>query len=163
LKNGLNPDTLFSCDACLEGLGGMFEDQFVHAIFPPFITEQNLHINCLELLTTVVSLRTWGKHMTGKKILVFCDNEASVQVLNSGHTRDPFMQNCLREICFYAANLQFEVKAKYISGENNRLPDYLSRWEIDKTYRILFKNSIRDRIYHEIDITDDHFNFIHKW
>jgi hypothetical protein len=29
----------------------MFEDKFVHAIFPPFITEQNLHINCLELLT----------------------------------------------------------------------------------------------------------------
>lgn len=75
------------------------------------------------------------------------------------------MQNCLREICFYAANLQFEVKAKHISGENNRLPDYLSRWEIDKKkqHRTLFKNSIRDRICHEIDITDDHFNFIHKW
>lgn len=73
------------------------------------------------------------------------------------------MQNCLREICFYAANLQFEVKAKHISGENNRLPDYLSRWEKDKKYRTLFKNSIRDRICHEIDITDDHFNFIHKW
>jgi hypothetical protein len=41
------PDTVFSCDACLEGLGGMLEDKFVHAIFPPFITEQNLHINCL--------------------------------------------------------------------------------------------------------------------
>jgi hypothetical protein len=34
------PDTVFSCDACLEGLGGMFEDNFVHVIFPPFITEQ---------------------------------------------------------------------------------------------------------------------------
>jgi hypothetical protein len=42
------------------------------------------------------------------------------------------MQNCLREICFYAANLQLKVRAKHISGENNRLPDYLSRWEIDK-------------------------------
>ena len=36
-------------------------DNFCHAIFPPFITEQNLHINCLELLTIVVSFRTWGK------------------------------------------------------------------------------------------------------
>jgi hypothetical protein len=53
----------------------MFEDQFFHAIFPPFITEQNLHINCLELLTIVVSLRTWGKYMTDKRILFFCDNE----------------------------------------------------------------------------------------
>jgi hypothetical protein len=48
----------------------MFEDQFFHAIFPPFLTEQNLHINCLELLTIVVSLRTWGKYMTGKRILL---------------------------------------------------------------------------------------------
>jgi hypothetical protein len=29
--------------------------------------------------------------MTGKGILFFCDNEASVQVLISGHTRDAFM------------------------------------------------------------------------
>jgi hypothetical protein len=53
-------------------------------------------------------------------------------------------------------------QTKHISGENNRLPDYLSRWEIDTKYRTLFKNSMRDRICHEIDITDDHFNFIHK-
>jgi hypothetical protein len=51
----------------------------------------NLHINCLELLIIVVSLRTWSKYMTGKRILFFCDNEASVQVLNSAHTRDAFM------------------------------------------------------------------------
>jgi hypothetical protein len=51
---------------------------------------------------------TWGKYMTGKRILVFCDNEASVQILNSGHTRDGFMQKILRDICSYAANLQFE-------------------------------------------------------
>jgi hypothetical protein len=51
----------------------------------------------------------------------------------------------------------------FIESEYNRLPDYLSRWEIDNKYRALFKNSIRDRICHEIDITDDHFNFIHKW
>jgi hypothetical protein len=44
-------------------LGGMLEDQFVHAIFPSFISEQNLHINYLELLTIVVSLRTWGKYL----------------------------------------------------------------------------------------------------
>ena len=89
-------------------------------LFSLLLLEQNLHINCLELPTIVVSLRTWGKYMTGKRILFFCDNEASVQDLNSGSTRDAFMQNCLREICFYAANLQFEVKAKHISGENNR-------------------------------------------
>ena len=71
----------------------------------------------------------------------FCDNDASFEVLNSGSTRDALMQ-ILREICLYAANLQFEVKAKHISGQNNRLPGYLSRWEIDIKYRTLFKNSM---------------------
>ena len=75
-----------------------------------------------------------------------CDNDASFEVLNSGSTRDALMQ-ILREICLYAANLQFEVKAKHISGQNNRLPGYLSRWEIDIKYRTLFKNSmVRKRI-----------------
>jgi hypothetical protein len=34
------------------------------------------------------------------------------------HILQGFMQKILRDICSYAANLQFEVKAKHISGEN---------------------------------------------
>ena len=40
-------------------------------LFSLLLLEQNLHINCLELPTIVVSLRTWGKCMTGKRILFF--------------------------------------------------------------------------------------------
>jgi hypothetical protein len=45
-------------------------------------------------------MKIWGKQFGGKKVLVYCDNEASVKVLNSGFTKDEFMQCCLREICF---------------------------------------------------------------
>jgi hydroxyacyl-ACP dehydratase HTD2-like protein with hotdog domain len=51
----------------------------------------------------------------------------AIQTLNSGSTKDSFMQNCLRELCFVEATHEFEVRAKHIAGEENRLAVYLSR------------------------------------
>jgi hypothetical protein len=52
----------------------------------------------------------------GKKILFFCDNEASVKVINSGSSKNAFMQDCLRELCYMAAVFQFDIKAKLNNG-----------------------------------------------
>jgi hypothetical protein len=57
-----------------------------------------LHINCLQLLVVIVAVKIWGKKLKGKKLFIFCDNEDSVTVVNSGSTKDSFMQNCLREL-----------------------------------------------------------------
>jgi hypothetical protein len=43
------------------------------------------------------------------------------KVLNSGFTKDEFMQCCLREICFIAATHEFEIRAKHIAGKENRI------------------------------------------
>jgi hypothetical protein len=88
-----------------------------------------VHINCLELLTIVVSLRTWGKYMTGKRILFFfCDNEASVQILNSGHTR-----------CIYAKLLKGDLllSSKYsLKSRLNTLVEKISCvTKIQRTYK----------------------------
>jgi hypothetical protein len=69
-----NPDEHISCDACLEGLCAISLDQYFPAVFPSFIQDLHLHINSLELLTIVVSLKMWGKNFTGKKIVMYCDN-----------------------------------------------------------------------------------------
>jgi hypothetical protein len=55
-------------------------------------------------------------HYKEKKILFFCDNEASVKVINSGSSKDAFMQDCLRELCYIAAVFQFDIRAKHIFG-----------------------------------------------
>jgi hypothetical protein len=68
-----------------------------------------------------VAVQIWGKKLKGKTLLIFCDNEASVTVINSGSTKDSFMQNCLRELCFVEATHEFEVRAKHIAGEENHL------------------------------------------
>ena len=87
LANWSAPDCVFSCDACLSGCGGWSGQEYFHASFPRCILEQNLHINALELLTIVICIKVWGDSWTSKRILVYCDNEASVTVLNSGKRR----------------------------------------------------------------------------
>jgi hypothetical protein len=97
-------------------------------------------------------MKIWGKQFGGKNVLVYCDNEASVKVLNSGFTKDEFMQCCLRESCFIAATREFEIRAKHIAGKENRIADYLSRWNLDKKYRQLFEKSVNLRNFQEIKI-----------
>ena len=105
--------------------------------FPARIGQDTLHISALEMLAVVLAVRVWGHHMGRAKIRVYCDNGATVQVINSGKTRDAFMQRCLREICYLTAKAQCIVRAVH----QNRLPDLLSRWSLsaqvqDKFYEL---------------------------
>ena len=60
-----SPDEVFSTDACHVGCGGVCDDQYFRGVFPRFISEQNLDISSLELLTIVVALKLWGARWTG--------------------------------------------------------------------------------------------------
>lgn len=139
-----------SCDACLDAFGALFGKQFFHSNCPSFITEDHLHIHCLDMLVVIVTVHIWGKKLKGKTFLIFCDNEASVTVINSGSTKDSFMQNCLRELCFVKATHEFEVRAKHIAGEENRLADYLSRWHIHSRFRDTFLSLVDIKTYEEV-------------
>ncbi|KAI8483411.1 hypothetical protein Bbelb_388740 [Branchiostoma belcheri] len=82
------PDAIFSSDACLSGCGGFLHEtgEYFHAVFPDSLLD-------LELLSILVCARLWGKCWAGRRIVVMCDNEVSVTVLNSGRSRAPFLQS----------------------------------------------------------------------
>ena len=132
------PDLVFATDACPVGGGGVCGDQYFHVAFPEPVVNAAGHINSLELLTIVLALKLWGSSLVGKKVLIFCDNSASVLALNSGKVQDPFMRQCLREIVYLCAIFQCEINAVHIAGVDNRLPDLLSRWEIHPKFREQF-------------------------
>ena len=89
---------------------------------------RHLDINCLELLTIIVALKLWGPRWKGLRLTVRCDNEVAVTVLNTGRCRNPFLNSCLREICYLSALVEFEVRAVHLPGESNCAADALSRW-----------------------------------
>ena len=85
-------DAVLATDACLVGCGGVCEEEFFQSEFPVGIAESACHISALEMLTVAVAVRIWGHRLGRAKIKVYWHNEATVDVVNSGKTRDPFLQ-----------------------------------------------------------------------
>jgi hypothetical protein len=67
VRNGVDLMNFFSSDACLTGCGGWFKCNFFHTVFPEFILDATLHINCLELLSIIVCLKMWHYTLEGKE------------------------------------------------------------------------------------------------
>ncbi len=153
------PDVTFSTDSSLRGCGGFCTDEFFHIEFPNFIDDQDLPIHCLELLAVLVAVRSWGHRYGGGKVQIFCDNEASVKVINSGKTTDMFMASCLRELWLEVSRFKFELRAIHLPGVDNRVADWLSRWEVHPRYQELFWNFNSDGLLKEIFISNDKLMF----
>ena len=127
----INNPLYLSTNACGTGTGGFFNGQCFHTPFPGVILQRFGHdINTLELLSIMVPLKLWGASLWGQRIVIQCDNENSVFAVNSGRSRSPGMQLCLREIWFLSALGDFEISAVHIPGRTNTIADHLSRWHL---------------------------------
>jgi hypothetical protein len=136
------PDVVFSTDACLTGCGGVSQTEYFHTVFPDHIQSRFVDIHRLEALAILVALRLWGTQWTGLRIQVFCDNQAVVSALSSGKVKDPLLAACLRDIWYIAAMNDFEIRAVYLTSEENRIADLLSRWHMGDQFREQFAHSV---------------------
>ena len=95
-------------DACLTGLGGIFDRDVYHIPLPEKF--RDIPIVKLEMLNILVAVRVWAKNWEKKCVKVFCDNQALVTILNSGRTRDPFLAAVTRNIFMVAATSDIHLK-----------------------------------------------------
>ena len=158
-----DPDDIIACDACLTGAGGWYQGQYFHATFPSYVQNLGMHINGLEMLTLTVALKIWGRFLAGKKVTMLCDNLSTVVVIQTGKARDPFLQACLRELVFLQARWECQVRTQHIRGVDNRLPDLLSRWDLDPKYGEEFCVRTQGHGVREIFVYDGLFKFSHNW
>ena len=145
----------------MHGCGGISDKEYFHSSFPGFISEQGLPIHKLELLTVIVAVRLRGKRCQGLNVVVYCDNEPAVHVINSGKSRDPFMAACIREIWLVVSTNLFQLRAIHLPGVENRLADALSRWDESVSYRNSFYAFISDSVYEyvQVSVSDELFTF----
>ena len=97
-----------------------------------------LHINALELFILIMAVKIWAPKLTGSRFQISCDNDAAVQVVRSGRTRDVFMQRCLRQLWFTSACYDLELHVSHIPGVHNVFADCLSRWDTDSAFHRKF-------------------------
>lgn len=135
----LNDRLFLSTDACNTGAGGYFTGLHFHTPFPDAILHRYGHdINILELLAVMVALKLWGALLYGQRITFQCHNINGVLAINSGRSRVPGMQLCLREIWFLTARHDIDIRAKHIPGLENSIADHLSRWHLSPSHQQRF-------------------------
>ena len=153
-------DKVLSNDACPEGFGAICNGQFLQGFFPKHMKKHN--IAYLEMRAVIVALKTFASQLRGQYFLIQVDNEAVAQVLNSGASRDEFLQDALREVAYLAAQFDFIIKARHIMGILNRVLDWLSRWG-SREARDKFAKYARGKNLQRLDIGKDMLEFQHTW
>ena len=113
-------------DVCLVGLGGWCKEKVYRLPIARYY--KNLHITQLEMVNILVVIRIFGSSWSQKKVLIKCDNQAVVHVLESG-TRDAFMATCGRNVCLEAILFDVQLIYKHVPGRLNSAADLLSRWQ----------------------------------
>ena len=122
-------DFRFTTDACLTGGGATCLDKCLTFPFPDFVLHAGSHISALELFTVIVAVKFWAIGFQLRQFLVSCDNKAVVTVINSGSTKDPFVQRCLGQLWFTSELHDVDLRVRHILGEHNTLAYALSRWD----------------------------------
>ena len=142
-------DLHFTTDASLTEDGAICLDERFHFQFSSDILTSASHISSLKLYTIVVAVQFWAPKLRHQKFIMSCDNQSTVTVINSGSTKDYFMQRCLWQLWFSAAVFDFELQARHIPGDYNVLADALSRGDSDPSLHDTFQMSARSlgRVY----------------
>ena len=102
-------------DAWLVGLGGRWNENVYH--LPIVKHYKNLRITQLEMVNILVAVRILAPCWANKQVLIKCDNQTVVHVLESGRTRDAFM-------AVYVPSMWMEVVLSDVQFKTD-----LSRWQ----------------------------------
>ena len=89
----------------------------------------NPSIQYLELYAFVAAVLAWIHRFQNKRIIIFCDNEAVVNIINNSSST---CKNCMVLVRFITLHcLIFNVRlfAKHVSSKNNAISDSLSRFQ----------------------------------
>ncbi|XP_066911437.1 uncharacterized protein [Clytia hemisphaerica] len=89
-----------------------------------------------ELYPIVLAAVFWGSEWSGKRIQVFCDNEATVTLINKGYSSDKVIAKLLRCLTLECMSKNFSIKAAHIPGKKNIKADLLSRLQLERFKRI---------------------------
>lgn len=128
----------FFTDATPTGYGGYFNGKWFSGRFEenlvPTGTKSSMAL--FELYPVVVAAVLWGHLWCRRKIVVNCDNAATVDIINRGRSKVPFIMKFVRKLIWLEAKHSFVIKARHILGVSNSISDSISRFKFQKFRRL---------------------------
>ncbi len=110
----LADDMQFFTDATPRAYAGYYCGKWFQECFPDsFISSDAVASMALyELYPIVMAAVLWGDKWAKRRIVVNCDNAATVDIINKGRSKIPFIQKFVRRLIWCAARGQFLIVAK---------------------------------------------------
>ena len=87
-----------------------------------------------ELIPIVAASMVWGQRWRQQRVRVHCDNEAVVEVIKAGYSREPYLMHLLRCVFFITAFHEITMFPVHIPGLENRAAHAISRNNISIFY-----------------------------
>ena len=103
-------------DACLTGVGGVWNNRVYSTPLPDFMG-LDLNITHLEMINVLIALRVWASLWAHSTVRFSCNNL----------TKDSFLNACLRNIWLVTASYDIDLLIDHIQGSKNVIADALSR------------------------------------
>ena len=116
LKSQVKCQQHLELDACLTGCGACTDTQFYAEQFPREVLDADHTIAHLEMLNVTVALKMWCEQWEGQRVQVACDNSNTCLAIQTGRSRDTFMQHCAREVFLYATRYDIDVRVIHRPG-----------------------------------------------
>ena len=79
-------------------------------------------------INVYIALSLWKHRLSGKAVVIHCDNMAVVCSLNSGHSWVPFLRTVARNIWLVTATDDIDLAVQHIPSKGKGLADALSIW-----------------------------------
>ncbi len=102
-----------------------------HAWPEGFIQESQVSIAWLELYALTMAIMTWASFLTGKRVLMHCDNQSVVHMVNKQTSP---ASDCMFLICILVLEQMrnnFTIDTEYIRSEENEIANALSLLQLD--------------------------------
>ena len=126
------PDLQIESDASLRGWGASCQGTQTGG--PWSQQEQQLHINCLELLAATLAIKTFLKGQGNKSVLLLLDNQTAVAYVNNlGGTVSAQATKLARELWMWCLQRDILLTAQHIPGKENVIADRESRVMKDRS------------------------------
>ena len=95
------------------------------------------HIAVREFLPIVISLEIWCHQFHNSTVVLHCDNNTVVHVINKTTSKDPNLMILMRRLMLLSLQHNIHFVAKHVPGVNNSAADMLSRLQV-KEFRARF-------------------------
>ena len=116
------------------GFGAYCGTEWTYGQWDSFYESVKPSIEYLELFAVTVGILNWLKLFQNTKIVLFCDNEAVVCMINNSTSSCKNCMILIRMIILESLVRNTRVYARYVSSKDNGLADSLSRLQLDHFY-----------------------------